>query len=105
VKLQPKRGLLAVTISERGAPKVGASRTAGRMAGILVSTSLRARTAPVAAVMLGVITLGLGVASVVLDHLTHQPGTGWSAAAVFITAAGGGTRDRGGDAARCPPAG
>ena len=58
------------------------------MAGILVSTSLRARTAPVAAVMLGVITLGLGVASVVLDHLTHQPGTGGSAAAVFITAAG-----------------
>jgi hypothetical protein len=58
------------------------------MAGILVSTSLRARTAPVAAVMLGVITLGLGAASVVLDHLTHQPGTGGSAAAVFITAAG-----------------
>jgi hypothetical protein len=59
------------------------------MAGILVSTSLRGRTAPVAAVMLGVITLGLGVASVVLDHLTHQPGTGWSAAAaVFIAAAG-----------------
>ena len=60
------------------------------MAGILVSTSLRARAAPGAAVMLGVVTLGLGVASVVLDHLTHQPGTGPvnTTSAAFITAAG-----------------
>ena len=78
-----------VTISERGAPKVGdRGRTAGRMAGILVSTSLRARTAPVAAVMLGVVTLGLGVASVVVDHLIHRPGTSGPAADAFIAAAG-----------------
>ena len=38
--------------------------------------------------MLGVVTLGLGAASVVLDRLTHQPGTGGPAADAFITAVG-----------------
>jgi hypothetical protein len=37
---------------------------------------------------LGVVILGLGVASVVLDHLTHQPGTGGPAADAFVGAAG-----------------
>ncbi len=49
---------------------------------------MRARTAPVAAVMLGVVTLGLGVASVVVDHLIHQPGTSGPAADALIAAAG-----------------
>ncbi len=54
-----------------------------------MSTIVRARTAPVAAaVVLGVVTLGLGAASVLLDSLTHQPGTGGPAADAFITAAG-----------------
>jgi hypothetical protein len=53
-----------------------------------VSTSLRARAAPVAAVVLGVVALGLGAASVVLDSLTHQPVTGGPAADAFITAVG-----------------
>jgi hypothetical protein len=46
----------------------------------------RARTAPVAAIMLGVVTLGLSLASVVLDRLTRQPGTGGPAADAFVTA-------------------
>ena len=41
-----------------------------------------------AAVVLGVVLLGLGAASVVLDHLTHQSGTGGPAADAFITAVG-----------------
>jgi hypothetical protein len=41
----------------------------------------------VVAVVLGVVMLGLGAASVVLDSLTHQPGTGGPAADAFITAA------------------
>ena len=49
---------------------------------------MRARAAPVAAVVLGVVTHGLGAASVVLDRLTHQPGTGGPAADAFITAVG-----------------
>ena len=53
-----------------------------------MNTTLRTRAALVAAVALGVITLGLGAASVVLDSLTHQPGTGGPAADAFITAAG-----------------
>ena len=53
-----------------------------------MSTTLRARTAPVAAVVLGVVALGLGAASVVLDTLTHQPGIGRPAADAFITAVG-----------------
>jgi hypothetical protein len=52
-----------------------------------VSKILRAQMAPVAAVVLGVIMLGLGAASVVLDSLTHQPGTGGPTADAFITAA------------------
>jgi hypothetical protein len=52
-----------------------------------VRTMWRVRTAQVAAVVLGVVALGLGVASVVLDHLTHQSGTGGPAADAFITAA------------------
>jgi hypothetical protein len=54
---------------------------------IPVSTILRARMAPVAAVVLGVVTLALGLATVLLDSLTHQPGTGGPAADAFITAA------------------
>jgi hypothetical protein len=38
--------------------------------------------------VLGVVTLGLGAASVLLDSVTHQPGTGGPAADVFITAVG-----------------
>jgi hypothetical protein len=38
--------------------------------------------------VLGAVTLGLGACNVVLDRLTHQPGTGGAAADVFITAAG-----------------
>jgi hypothetical protein len=37
---------------------------------------------------LGVVAVGLGVASVLLDHLTHQPGTGGPAADAFVAAAG-----------------
>ncbi len=46
------------------------------------------RTAPAAAVALGVVALGLGAGSVVLAHLTHQPGTGGPVADAFIAAAG-----------------
>jgi hypothetical protein len=42
----------------------------------------------VAAVVLGVVALGLGAGSVVLDHLTRQAGTGGPVADAFITAAG-----------------
>ncbi len=41
-----------------------------------------------AVVALGLVILGLGVASVVLDRLTHQTGTGGPAADAFITAVG-----------------
>ena len=44
--------------------------------------------APVAAVVLGVVILGLGAGSVVLDHLTRQPGTGGPVADAFVGAAG-----------------
>ena len=57
-------------------PTVDLSRAIGGRAGIPVSTVMRARTAAVAAVVLGVVTLGLGLASVLLDSLIHQPGTG-----------------------------
>jgi len=53
-----------------------------------VSTTWRARIAPVAAVVLGVIALGLGAVSVVLDSLVHQSPTGGPAADAFITTAG-----------------
>jgi hypothetical protein len=53
-----------------------------------VSTTWRARAAPAAAVALGVLMLGLAAASVVLDRLTHQPGTGGPVADAFLTAAG-----------------
>ena len=53
-----------------------------------MSTIVRAQTAAAAAVVLGVVTLGLGAASVLLDNLTHQPGTGGPAADAFITAVG-----------------
>jgi hypothetical protein len=46
------------------------------------------RAAPVAAVRVGVVTLGLAAVSVVLDSLTHQPGTGGPAVDAFITAVG-----------------
>jgi hypothetical protein len=41
-----------------------------------VSTMVRARAAPVAAVALGVLTLGAGLATLPLDRLAHQPGSG-----------------------------
>jgi hypothetical protein len=53
-----------------------------------VSTTWRARTAAAAAVLLGVVALGLAVASVLLDRLTHQPGTGGPAADAFFTTVG-----------------
>ena len=53
-----------------------------------MSTIVRAQTAGAAAVVLGVVTLGLGAASVLLDNLTHQPGTGGPAADAFITVVG-----------------
>jgi hypothetical protein len=56
--------------------------------GIPVSTSWRARTPVAVAVLLGVVALGLGAASVLLDHLTHQPGTGGWAADTFLTVVG-----------------
>jgi hypothetical protein len=49
---------------------------------------VRARTAPVVAVMLGVIAVGLGATSVVLDRLTHQVITGHLAGDALITAVG-----------------
>jgi hypothetical protein len=52
-----------------------------------VSTTWRARAAPAVAVALGVLMLGLAAASVVLDRLTHQPGTGGPVADAFLTAA------------------
>jgi hypothetical protein len=45
------------------------------------------RVAPLLAVALGVVMLGFGVASVVLDHLTRQSGTGGPAADALSTAA------------------
>ena len=53
-----------------------------------MSTIVRAQTAGAAAVVLGVVTLGVGAASVLLDSLTHQPGTGGPAADAFIGAVG-----------------
>jgi hypothetical protein len=53
-----------------------------------VSKRWRARAAPVAAVVLGVLVLGLAVASVVVDSLSHQSPAGGPAADAFITAAG-----------------
>jgi hypothetical protein len=53
-----------------------------------MSTIWRARLAHVAVVVLGVVVLGLGAGSVVLDHLTRQPGTGGPVADAFIGAAG-----------------
>ena len=45
------------------------------------------RIAPVAAVMLGVLTLGAGLASVLLESLIHQSGPGGPAAGLLFTAA------------------
>jgi divalent metal cation (Fe/Co/Zn/Cd) transporter len=53
-----------------------------------VSKRWRARAAPAAAVVLGVLVLGLAVASVVVDSLSHQSPAGGPAADAFITAAG-----------------
>jgi hypothetical protein len=55
--------------------------------GIRASTILRAKAAPAGAVVLGLITLGLGLASVVLDHVTHAPGNGAPAVDALATAA------------------
>ena len=51
-------------------------------------TTWQARIAPAAAVVLGVIALGLGALSVVLDSLIHQSPTGGPAADALITATG-----------------
>jgi hypothetical protein len=58
-----------------------------RKGGVRVRTILGARTASVAAVVLGVVILGLAVASVVLDSLIHQSGIGGPAIDALITAA------------------
>ena len=55
-----------------------------------MSTILRARqTAPVAAVALGVLTLGAGLATLPLDRLAHQPGSrgpfGWLFTVLVLT--------------------
>ena len=66
-------------------------RTTGEVGegpGIKMSTTWRAKTAAVAAVVLGAVVLGFGAASVVLDSLIHQPGTGGPAADAVITAVG-----------------
>jgi len=52
-----------------------------------VSTILRARAAPVAAVAFGLVTLGLVPVAVLLDSLTHQ-GTGGPVTDAFVTAVG-----------------
>ena len=49
---------------------------------------LRARAAPVAAVVLGVLTLGSGLAAVLLDSVIHQSGAGGPAADAVSTAVG-----------------
>lgn len=49
---------------------------------------MRLRAAPATAVVLGVVILGLCVASVVLDRLTHPLGTGGPVADSLLTAAG-----------------
>lgn len=46
------------------------------------------RAAPALAVTIGLVVLGFGAASVVLDHLTHQPGTGGPAADALVTTIG-----------------
>jgi len=53
-----------------------------------VSTIWRARTAAVAAVVLGMVALGLCAVSVLVDRLTHQSGTGGPAADAFSVAVG-----------------
>jgi len=53
-----------------------------------VSTIWRARAAAAATVVLGLVALGLGVASVLLDRVTHQPGTGGPAADAFRATVG-----------------
>jgi hypothetical protein len=47
---------------------------------------LRARTAPAGAVVLGLVTLGFGVATVLLDSVIHQSGTGGPAVDAITTA-------------------
>jgi MFS family permease len=65
---------MSVTILERCGPKVGSQRRSAKGAHP-VSVSLgRRRVAPVAGVVLGVLTLGMGLASVPLARLAHQPG-------------------------------
>jgi hypothetical protein len=58
-----------------------------RVSHVITGTVWSRRAAPLLAVVLGAVALGLGVASVVLDHLTHQAGTGGPAADAFATAA------------------
>jgi hypothetical protein len=55
--------------------------------GIPAGSLVRGRTAPAAAVLLGAISLGFGVATVLLDRVTHQA-TGGPAADAFVTAVG-----------------
>jgi hypothetical protein len=66
----------------------GRSLAIAGKAGVPVSTIWRARTAAAAAVVLGVVALGLAVATVLLDRVTHQPGTGGPAADTFFTTVG-----------------
>jgi hypothetical protein len=78
--------LNAVTVPERSARRVGSFRSPHP--GSIVSKILTVRwAAPAAAIVFGVLTLGLDLAVVPLDILTHQTGPGGPVAAGLSTAA------------------
>src|SRR5271154_2453372 len=78
--------LEAVTVPERSARRVGSVRSP--RPGSMVSKILKVwRAAPVAAVAFGVLTLGLDLAVVPLDSLTHKTGPGGPVADGLSTAA------------------
>lgn len=65
----------AVTISGRGTHRVGSIRSTRGRGGMAASTNVwYRRVAPVAAVAFGLFTLAVGLASVPLDEMAHQPG-------------------------------
>jgi hypothetical protein len=67
---------------QRDPDERGLARRAVRVFG----AGIGVRAAPVAAVALGVITLGIGMAEVPLDSLTHQASTGGPLADILTTA-------------------
>jgi cupin domain len=90
--------LKAVTVPERSAHRVGLAHSNPVGWGSMVSKILPLwRAAPVAAVAFGVLTLGVDLAAVPLDSLTHQTGPGGpvgdglSTAAVVVPAVAVGT--------------